>query len=420
VRSKLSWCVAWTIASCAQPRLEAPARLRVAVVGPLERLSANNNLGSYSRLAQDWVYEPLARVMNDGTLEPALAASLDHTGNELRLHLRRDARFSDGSLVTMGDVDRSLTRANLKFKIDGDTVIVPSSSENVLPFALIWKASADAEIGTGAFRVTHEEPGKIVLHRLVSAPERIEMVELDAYETPREALARTLKGDADLLPRVEPRMAEFFDNVQRLRLVHGDSIQAASIGFSLRLTAKERRGLASSLPTAELARTAFGESCKPWNGPGITSATFTIRKKLDVLVPLLDVGYERMGLAVRRSLGARGGNLRVKGLSEMVKAIVSRDVDLFIVPILVWPPAAIGSIFHSGSVNNIFGYSDANVDRALDAGDWNQALKALAENPPALFVCRQERLIAVDSRVKNPRIGASASLEFLPEWEFKE
>jgi hypothetical protein len=289
----------------------------------------------------------------------------------------------------------------------------------MLPFAPIWKDSAGAEIGTGAFRVIRELPGKIVLHRMVSVPKRVEMIELDAYDTPREALARTLKGDADLLPRVEPRMAEFFDNVQRLRLVHGDSIQAASIGFSLRLSPKERRGLASSLPVAELARTAFGESCKPWNGPRSTSGALPNRK-LDVLVPLLDVGYERMGLAVRRSLGSLGGSLKVKGLGEMVKAIISRDFDLFIVPILVWPLPEIGVDFHSGTTSNIFGYSDANVDRALDAGDWNQALKALADNPPALFVCRQERLIAIDSRVKNPRIGASASLEFLPEWEFSE
>jgi hypothetical protein len=418
VRSKLSWCLAWTIASCAQTKPEAPARLRVAVVGPLERLSAGN-LGSYSRIAQDWVYEPLARVMSDGTLEPALAESLQRTGNELRLRLRPGARFSDGSSVTMGDVVRSLTRVNLKFKIDGDAVIVPSSSEHLLPFAPIWKDSAGAEIGSGAFRVARELPGKIVLHRLVSAPKRIEIVELDAYETPREALARTLKGDADLLPRVEPRMAEFFDNVQRLRLVHGDSVQAASIGFSLRLSPKERRGLAASLPIAELARTAFGESCKPWNGPRSTSGALPTQK-LDVLVPLLDVGYERMGLAVRRSLGVLGGKLQVKGPADVVKAIVSRNFDLYISPILVWPPAVIGVTFQSSSASNVVGYSDANFDRALDAGDWNQALKALADNPPVLFVCRTERLIAVDSRVKNPRIGASAPLEFLPEWEFKE
>jgi hypothetical protein len=418
VRSKLSWCLAWTIASCAQPKLETPARLRIAVIGPLEKLSAGN-LGGYSRLAQDWVYEPLARVMNDGSLEPALAESLHRTGSELRLHLRPGARFSDGSPVTMADVVRSLTRVNLKFKVDGGSVIVPSASEQLLPFAPIWKDSAGAEIGTGAFRVVRELPGKIVLHRLVSVPKRIDTVELDAYDTPREALARTLKGDADLLPRVEPRMAEFFDNVQRLRLVHGDSIQAASIGFSLRLTAKERRGLAASLPTAELARTAFGESCKPWNGPRSTPAPLPTQK-LDVLVPLLDVGYERLGLAVRRSLGALGGKLQIKGPGDVIKAIVSRNFDLYISPILVWPPAAVGVVFHSGTVNNVVGYSDAAVDRALDAGDWNQALKALAENPPALFVCRQERLIAIDSRVKNPRIGASSSLEFLPEWEFTE
>ncbi|GAC1343683.1 MAG: hypothetical protein NVSMB23_17800 [Myxococcales bacterium] len=149
-------------------------------------------------------------------------------------------------------------------------------------------------------------------------------------------------------------------------------------------------------------------------------STLPVTRKLDVLIPLLEAGYERLGLAVRRSLGPIGGTLRVKDLSETIKAIISRDVDLFILPILVWPPAAIGVVFHSGSINNIFGYSDRKVDSALDSGEWNEALKALAENPPALFICRQERLIAIDSRVKSPRIGASASLEFLPEWEFGE
>ena len=42
------------------------------------------------------------------------------------------------------------------------------------------------------------------------------------------------------------------------------------------------------------------------------------------------------------------------------------------------------------------------------------------ENPPLVFICAQERLVAVDSRIKNPKLGPLAQLEFVPDWEISE
>jgi hypothetical protein len=65
-------------------------------------------------------------------------------------------------------------------------------------------------------------------------------------------------------------------------------------------------------------------------------------------------------------------------------------------------------------------YSDPRVDKALDASDWEAAQRALDENPPVVLICLQEKLVAVDSRIKNPRLGPLTLLEFVPDWEVSQ
>ena len=37
--------------------------------------------------------------------------------------------------------------------------------------------------------------------------------------------------------------------------------------------------------------------------------------------------------------------------------------------------------------------------------------------PPVVLLCTPERIMVVDTRVKNPRIGPYGLLETLPDWE---
>jgi ABC-type transport system substrate-binding protein len=410
---------------CAKPqRAGERLELRIAAVGPLERVSAKD-LGGFSRLAQDWVYEPLAKQDDSGNLIPALASAVETPSKGVvRFHLRTDATFSDGSPVTAQDVVQSFEAGELHAWADGEWIAVKSRNpglavESLVPLAFIFRGSPAGDLGTGPFVVESESETRIVLRRKSPAPHRPNRIRLIGYSTPREALARTLKGDADVLPRVEPRLSEFFDRVDRLRLVRGTASQAASVLFSLRLPREQRRALAATLNRGEIARVAFGDSCHEWTGP-TAKAQAPLQGKHDVLTPHLDVGYERMGLAVLRALGEHGGKLRLVPPSEAARLIAAGNYDLLVSPVRVAPTSVAKLVFHSGSAENKINYSDPNVDKALDAGDWNRAFAALAENPPARFICLTERLLAIDSRIKNPKIGTSVPLEFLPEWEFKE
>jgi hypothetical protein len=143
---------------------------------------------------------------------------------------------------------------------------------------------------------------------------------------------------------------------------------------------------------------------------------------LNVVTPVIDVGYERLALAVVRTLGRRGGAIDVLKVGDAVARVIAGRFDLFTSPALVWPPSVANFKFHSNAAaaGNFWGYSDRRVDEALDVGDWESALKALAENPPLVFICLPERLIAIDSRIKHPRLGPLVPLEFVPDWEVRE
>jgi hypothetical protein len=91
--------------------------------------------------------------------------------------------------------------------------------------------------------------------------------------------------------------------------------------------------------------------------------------------------------------------------------------DIMVGPLQVWPPSQAALRWRSGVPRNFVGYSNTAVDEALDAADYSKAERELADDPPALFLCRPERTAAIDARVKNPRIGPYDMLESLPEWE---
>jgi hypothetical protein len=93
------------------------------------------------------------------------------------------------------------------------------------------------------------------------------------------------------------------------------------------------------------------------------------------------------------------------------------DFELVTARPISWPPSALGLVWRSGSPNNFSGYSNAEVDRAIDAGDWERAVAALREDPPAAFICTHNHVAVLDARIKNPMLGPYDLLETLPEWE---
>src|SRR5919201_1603805 len=110
--------------------------------------------------------------------------------------------------------------------------------------------------------------------------------------------------------------------------------------------------------------------CAESNSAGRDNPTFTDGPPLRIVSwgP-----FERLALAVRRSIGDRGGEVIHASPQEALSRMKSGDFELVTARPISWPPSALALVWRTGSPNNFTGYSNREVDRALDAGDWARA-----------------------------------------------
>ena len=382
-------------------------------------------MGSYSAIAQDWVFEPLMHLETDGSLKPGLASRVERIDPKtLRAWIRPDARFSDGSPVALKDVVDSLKAVGLTAHgRDGAIVVesaVPVLPESSLIRPLIYKEAGGTPLGSGPFFVVEQDASHLVLRRTHRLPNHIDEVLIRAFANPREAFLRTLAGEMDGYPVIDPKQVEFFENVPRFQLIKGPSLNAIAVSFNTnRIERATRLALLATLSSPELARMGYPERCSPMQSQPIPFRALPPGPRLDIAV-LAKVGspFGRMALAVQRVLGPRAGESDDISYADYLQRLDTGNFDLIIETPLAWPSSDIALMWHSTSP---FGrqrrYSNPKVDAALDAGDWARAMQELREDPPAAFICLPERLAIMDARVKNARIGPYGFLETLPDWE---
>jgi hypothetical protein len=424
VRRALLFALCASFGACKPPPEQSAFRLRLAVVGPLTSITPGL-VPSTSAYAQDWVFESLLRTRADGSTIGGLASRFEMLApSRIRIELRGNASFSDGSAVTVDDVRTSLLDDNLQIREDRASLLIESPSgapvEPVLRHAQIYKRVNGSFAGTGPFRVVEQTPEKVLLERTRPTPGKISEIALMAFPTPRDTFAHMLAGDADLAVLQDPKQAEFFRGVDRVRLVRGAGANAIAVAMGLkRLPVAARKAIAASLPTAALSEIVFGEYC-PRLFATPQSSTEMPRRPLEVAYLQNDLHLERMALAVARALGRSGGELRPLSASATLATLKSQDFDLMIVRPLVWPPSSAAIVWASDSPYNQFSYSNPRVDEAIRSADWARVLQELQQDPPVAFICTPERLAVVDSRVKNPQLGPYDLFETVPEWEIAE
>ena len=381
-------------------------------------------MGSYSAIAQDWVFEPLMHVESDGSLRPALASRTERIDRKsVRAWIRPDATFSDGSAVTAKEVVDSLKSEGLDaYEQDGGFVIEskgPVFADTQLARALVYKDAAGAPLGTGPFFVVEQDPSHLLLRRNRRLPNHIDEVLFRSFPSPREAFLRTLAEDVDGYPLIDLRQVEFFENVPRFRVVRGPSLNAIAVTFSTRRVDRDTRlALLSNLDSTELARLAYPEGCSPMQSEPVPFRPLPPGPRLKIAA-LVDLGtpFERMALAVQRRLGPRAGEIERVTYADYLQRVQTGDFDLMVEIPRARPQSDMLLLWHSGKEVAHPYYSNARLDAALDAGDWVRALHELAEDPPVAFICLPERLAVVDARIKNARIGPYGVLETLPDWE---
>jgi hypothetical protein len=410
--------------ACGSPPARQPFLLRVAMWGPLGKLTPESgDTDSLAVIAQPWVFEPLARFDAAGELVPVLAwriAALQ--GGRFQVELRKDRTFSDGAGVTTDDVVNSfegkarISAANGGLTIESVDRAMPI--EALLTDVHIHRDHGGQVLGTGPFAVSAASASELRLVRRRTDPGKVDEVRILAYATPREAFAHTLKGDANLIPDLEPRWVEFFGGVPSLKIVRSPGHFTDSVLFNLRLSRSERLDLAARLESNDIRDAAYGPGeCAETKSGTSPAARIPPGAALEVMTwgP-----FERLGSAARRSLGPRAGALTNLTPLEVLARLRAGQFDLVTVRPPVWPPSAISLAWHSGARDNLSGYSNPAVDRALDARDWAAARAAMRADPPAAFICTRDRLAVVDARIKNPTLGPGDLLETLPDWEVSQ
>ncbi|MBS2020885.1 MAG: hypothetical protein JST92_00620 [Deltaproteobacteria bacterium] len=379
-------------------------------------------------IAEDWVFEPIARIDDNDALVPVLASVIELDGpHRARFKLRPGATFSDESPVTFESLKSSLDEsAGFSLSMSGEWILADNEKQGgpidaaLLPMQ-VRKKDGNRFLGTGPFVVVGQDDRHALLKRRVSVPGKIDQIELDSIPTNREAMARALRGELQVLPRIEPRNLEFFEHVTKLRVIHGASPQGAALFLGAkRLSAEERLALLQGIDIKELRNTAYGDTCASL-GHAAETRPLPPGRKLDVIAPEIDDDFLRLGLATRRSLGMRGGQLLRLPLEQAFAAMKSGDYDLFAAPILMRPQSMFSVAFRQGPRSLLPpGYANAELERAAENNDHAGMMKAIEADPPLIFVCQPERYTLVDSRLKGARVGPWGLLETLPNWEVGE
>jgi hypothetical protein len=410
---------ALAVAACSQPAPNDDFALRIAVVGQLAPLLHDTD-STATVYAQDLVFEAIFRPEGTSFGSRILARRERIAGTHLRALVADGPRFSDGSPVEVADVVRSIQAAGLVARAQGRWLEI-EPGQNGLPVdaglltATLFKPTPAGEVGTGPFRPMFQDERRLVLERVVPAPGRIRRVELVSFPTAREAFARALEGEVNAVTSLDDRQAELLEGIPGLRTVRIRGPHALAVILNARrLDARQRRELSEALPLEEIGELSQGKGCGPPSGQR-QLASLSAGGLLDISVATTDAPVERAGLALRRGLGSRAGQLSRVTAGDPRNALTQRD--LTVVNALVWPPAMGALYWKTNGPWNATGYSNPAYDAAVEAGDFERAEAELRNDPPVLLLCRRERIAAVDARLKNATLGSWGYLETLPDWE---
>ena len=404
--------------ACSRRAPPSDFSLRIAVVGSLAPL-AHDTDGTATVYAQDLVYGAIFRPEGAGFTSAVLARWERTPEKHLRARLVEGLRFSDGSVVGIEDVARSIRAAGLPVHIDGEWLDIEPGGKGLpidtgLLMATLFKPTPAGDIGTGAFRLVQQDEHRLVVERAHPAPGRIRTVEFVSFPTGREALGRALKGEVNAVSSLDDRQAELLEGVPGLRVVRARGPHALGVFLNARrLDSRERREISMALPLEEIGLLSQGKGCDPASNPQRTGSPSG--DPLDIWVMGTDAPLERAGLALRRGLGRRGGTIASVSGTRGWSSLPVRP--LAVGSTLVWPPAVGALYWKTNAPLNVSGYSNPAYDAAVDAGDFERAEAELRKDPPVVLVCRRERIAAVDSRIRNATLGSWGYFDTLPDWE---
>jgi peptide/nickel transport system substrate-binding protein len=371
-------------------------------------------------LVQNLSVESLARLGEDGRVEPSLAQGweLAKDGRTLVVRLREGVMFHDGSPLNPTSVAAVLPDAlrTTMGPVFADVERVRASGENSVeirftrpsPLALESleveiKKQGPAIIATGPFMVSPEANVELKANTAYYlGPPQIDRVRIETFPALRTAWAEMLRDRLDMVYEVGPDALDLLESSRTLAVFNFTRryqyLIALNTASPQLRSSTTRRALNLAVDRGQLVRHALNGHGIASSGPfwpgywalGADASTFEFdprtaaemlathratrsRNRSDTLtftcLVLSDTVYERIALEVKRQLELVGVDMRVQEVApdQLFEATKSRNYDAVLVEGVSGPTLLrIYQLWHSGGVVNPGSFGNAHIDTALD------------------------------------------------------
>jgi peptide/nickel transport system substrate-binding protein len=398
----------------------------------------------------------------DGTVAERIATSWswDSSATVLRLRLRNDVYFHDGTLLTPA-VAADALRETLGGSVASigveaaDTVVITLREPNAfllpdLAGQSLFKPGSKDAVGTGAYKVastTEKGASLVAFPQYYRGKPAMAGIDVINYPTQRSAWTAMMRGEIDMLYEVSRDSTEFVQADTRVRsypfshpyyiplvfnvrhpILRKAEVRQA-INQALDRTALVKEGLRGQGSVAEgplwpkhwaYKPTAYPHLFDPLAaGKRLDAAGFSARPSAKSGVPLRftfkclvfgnDPRFERLAVVAQKQLADIGIDMQLESLplNALAERARSGDFDAFLIEMSGRSPSRLYDYWRSRErAPNNSGYrgADAVLDRLRAARTDDETRAAVADlqrvlhdDPPAVFIAWQQMIRAVSA-----------------------
>ncbi|HET7699189.1 MAG TPA: ABC transporter substrate-binding protein [Vicinamibacterales bacterium] len=420
-----------------QPPGDPPLAVRIGIGAPIGTPGSGAGTVVASLVSDPWVTNK-----PDGRQAERIAKSWewDSTGTRLRLKLRDDVLFHDGTRLTpeIGAEALRLTKARrdaVSFvnitsiePVGPDTIEItlPAPNSFILPdlTAVLVVKPGQPEIGTGPFKFasqTDQETNLVAFPKYYRGHPAITTVKVTNYPTQRNAWAALMRGELDMLHEVRREAADFVERETTVKTYKFPRPYYIPLVFNVRhpvlKRADVRQAINEAVDRAALVRDGMSGRGRPADGPippehwaysppatpflfnpdsarqrldsaGLkiqqSAAGTPVRFSFECLVFANDSRFERVALLVQKQLAEVGVDMRIHPVpqDELVPRLASGRFDAFLFEMAGRNLSWVYEFWRSKPVSmNNSGYrgADAVLDRIQSARTDDEIRSAVAE-----------------------------------------
>jgi peptide/nickel transport system substrate-binding protein len=420
-------------------------------------MSLTSPTSGLRQLVQNLSVESLARLAEDGRLEPSLAESwtLANDARSLTVSLRKGVSFHDGSRLDAAALSTILpdsVRAQFGSVADDisqvrvvNDLTVELTFKHPAPFIVETleapiRKPGTALIGTGPFAMAPGATTELRANtRYYLGEPKLSEVRIQTFPSIRTAWAELLRDRLDMLAEVGLDALDSLESstsiaVFRFTRRYQYAVVLNSEAPPLRSSAI-RQALNMAIDRAKLVQAALNDHGVASSGPiwprywalpatpapspfDPQRAAATLggkRLHFTCLIPT-DAIYERLGLELQRQLGSVGVEMEVRAASpdQIFAAERARTYEAVLIELVSGPTILrLYPAWDRRSNTNEGNFGNATVDDALDHvrhaetdASYRQAVaslqRAFVDDPPAIFLAWIERARAVSRRFAVP------------------